>query len=330
VHLNGLITLVQAAGGLHSITLNPKTRRFILLCGPITPTQPYRTSTNTSSRTDLAASITLQKKFYLSPTLQSSNLALYFGPPTPATSSYARNLSTRLFYFSDSSQLSRRAQTLFWGLRNLSLLLEDIRAGRASPDTPNAYDLQFTDRVEALERLAHSLWYHDSSETPTDPSPDSCPREHAQAPPPPPPLPANTTIFVLLGHATLIYIYTILRELPPELGMLKLVSMRITTILEHLPLTQQNLLLGTFQDLMVWVMFLGGSVAAPREKVVLAKMVSRILLVNRCESEEGILEASHRFLWPEVCGGDTLAAGEGAGDMRVGGGGRGEERFEVG
>lgn len=79
---------------------------------------------------------------------------------------------------------------------------------------------------------------------------------------------------------------------------------------------------------MVWVMFLGGSVAAPREKVVLAKMVSRILLVNRCESEERILEASQRFLWPEVCGGDTLGGEEGAGDVGVGVGG--EEGFEVG
>lgn len=46
--------------------------------------------------------------------------------------------------------------------------------------------------------------------------------------------------------------------------------------------------------------------AAPREKVVLAKMVSRILLVNRCESEEEILEATHRFLWPKAGGGDAL------------------------
>lgn len=97
--------------------------------------------------------------------------------------------------------------------------------------------------------------------------------------------------------------------------MLKLVSTRITSLLEHLPATHQNLLLGTFQDLMVWVMFLGGSVAAPREKIVLAKMVSRILLVNRCESEAGILEASQRFLWPEVCSSDTL--GVGGGDVGI-------------
>jgi hypothetical protein len=277
---------------------------------PNCPAQPYRTPTNTASRTDLATSITLQKRFYLSPTFHSPHLTLYFGHASPATASYARTFSTRLFNFSDSSQLSRRAQTLFWGLRNLSILLEDIHAGRASPDTPHAEDLQFTDRVEVLERLAHALWYHEPSATPTNPAPGTCPREHAQAPQ----LASDTTIFALLGHATLIYIYTVLRELPPELGMLKLVSTRITNLLEHLPPTQQNLLLGTFQDLMIWVMFLGGSVAAPREKVVLAKMVSRILLVNRCESEEGIFEASQRFLWPEVCGGDTLGAGAAVGE----------------
>ncbi len=53
--------------------------------------------------------------------------------------------------------------------------------------------------------------------------------------------------------------------------------------------------------------------AAPREKIVLVKTVSRILLVNRCESEEGIREASQRFLWPEVFGGAEMGGTEGLG-----------------
>jgi hypothetical protein len=299
MHLNGLIQLVQAAGGLQSVTLNPKTRRFILLCGPIALVTADLPPLTQNSRTDLATSITLQKKFYLEPTLKSPYLTPYFGPASPATSSYARTFSARLFNFSDSSPLSQSAQNLFWGLRNLSLLLEDIHAGRASPDTPHAEDLQFTDRVEILERLAHSLWYHDSSTT--HPSPTNT----RPAPAATPSLqPANkTTVFALLGHATLIYIYTVLRELPPQLGMLKLVAGRIASLLERMSAGQQNVLMATFQDLMVWVMFVGGSVAAPREKMVLAQLVSRVLLVNKCESEEGILEASQRFLWPEVCGG---------------------------
>jgi hypothetical protein len=266
------------------------------------PRTLHRASTNTTFRTDLATSITLQKEFYLEPTLQSPDLTRYFGPASPATDSYAHTFSTRLFNFSDSSQLSHRAQTLFWGLRNLSLLLEDIRAGRASPDTTNAADLQFTDRVEILERLAHSLWYHGPSHS-TPP----CHPSTQNAPPPP----ANTTIFCLLGHATLIYIYTVLRELPPQLGMLKLVAARIVSIFEKTPPGQQNVLLATFQDLMVWVMFVGGSVAAPREKIYLARLVSRILLVNRWEEERDILSASQRFLWPEVCEGEGLAGGGG-------------------
>jgi hypothetical protein len=255
-----------------------------------------RSPTNTTTRTDLATSITLQKKFYLEPTFKSTHLTVYFGPPSPATSSYARNFSTRLFNFSDSSALSQRAHTLFWGLRNLSLLLEDIRVGRASPDTTNAEDLQFTDRVEVLERLTHSLWYHESSipqPLPLTTSPTATTTI------------ATTTVFALLGHATLIYIYTVLRQLPRELGMLKLVAGRIVFLLEHMSVGQQNVLFATFHDLMVWVMFIGGSVAAPREKIVLARLVSRILLVKGCESEEGIREASQRFLWPEVCDGSA-------------------------
>jgi hypothetical protein len=85
--------------------------------------------------------------------------------------------------------------------------------------------------------------------------------------------------------------------------MLKLVAGRIVSLLQRMSAGQQNVLLATFQDLMVWVMFVGGSVAVPREKTVLAKLVSRVLLVNKCESEEGVLEASQRFLWPEVSGG---------------------------
>lgn len=275
------------------------------LHSPVRPNYPYpayfrTSSTNRASRTDLATSITLQKKFYLEPTLKSPHLTLYFGPASPATSSYARTFSTRLLNFTDSSPLSQRAQDLFWGLRNLSLVLEDIRAGRASPDTSHAEDLQFTDRVEILERLAHTLWYHDNSARP--PRSAVLPFEPAVS---------KTTLFALLGHATLIYIYTILRELPPELGMLKLVAGRIVSLLEHMPAGQQNVLLATFPDLMVWVMFVGGSVAAPREKMILARLVSRVLLVNKHESEEEIREASHRFLWPEVSGGtEGLGPGE--------------------
>lgn len=72
----------------------------------------------------------------------------------------------------------------------------------------------------------------------------------------------------------------------------------------------QNVLLATFQDLLVWVMFLGGSVAGPREKSYLARMVSKILLVNKIEQEKDIITASHRFLWPEVEEGLEVSIGE--------------------
>jgi len=94
-----------------------------------------------------------------------SDLKPYFGQPSLATASHAKTFGTRLYNFGGSN-LSELAANVLWGLRNISELLEAIHDGKASPDTTSASDLQFTDRVEVLERLVHPLWY---VEDPTSP-----------------------------------------------------------------------------------------------------------------------------------------------------------------
>jgi hypothetical protein len=59
-----------------------------------------------------------------------------------------------------------------------------------------------------------------------------------------------------------------------------------------------NILLGTFPDLMLWVLFIGGGVASTPRKVWFAKMATRILRIKKVEDDE-VAKTSSYFLWPE-------------------------------
>ncbi|KAL2074900.1 hypothetical protein VTL71DRAFT_8680 [Oculimacula yallundae] len=254
-HINGLLTIVAAVGGPHSLRLSAHTRRHIFL-------------------TDLAACISLNSKPIIEPALDLSlsNLVLIFDRPSTATESYAKIFSNRLYNFTGSS-LSDLAGTVLWGLRNVSERLEAIHEGTETLDTPRATDIQYTDRVEALERLVHRLWYVEDPANPQHP------------------------IFRTFGWACLIYIYTILRELPVELGMNTMLATRVKVALESCG--ELNILLATFQDLLLWQMFLCGRVADPRDRPFFAQQATKILIVRRTESPDGIIAASKEFLWPE-------------------------------
>jgi len=172
-----------------------------------------------------------------------------------------------------NSQLSDQAANILWGLRNLSEILEAIHEGTESPDTVLASDTQFTDRVEVLERLVHQLWYVDD---PAEP-------QHA--------------IFRTFGWACLIYIYTTLRELPKQLGMNAMLAARIKSALETS--SDVNVLLATFQDLLLWQMFICGRVADARDRPFFAQQATKILMVRKLEDQTDIVIASEGFLWPE-------------------------------
>ena len=185
----------------------------------------------------------------------------------------AKAFGARLLNFTDWQDLSDVAVNVYWGLRNVTELLDDFKTG-TEKGIPDAHDddVQFSDRVEVLERAAYPLWDSDMK----DPS---------------------TLVFRLFGSATLIYIYTVLRELPPELRIMKLVAMRMKDQMERAQ--NLNVLLATFPELMLWILFLGGQVAETARKPFFARQASKILLMKRMEDQQQILKASQDFLWPE-------------------------------
>lgn len=207
----------------------------------------------------------------LEPTLLDPDISVYFRQPSPCTLENAKALGTRLFNFTELQVLSDVVVNIYWGLRNLTEIVEGFKAGIEVVDS-HEHDIQFSDRVEVLERATHILWCRSTR----DP---------------------QTTIFRLFGSATLIHIYTILRELPPELRMLKLIAMRMKDQMERAP--NLNDILATFPELMLWILFVGGQVAETERKPFFARQASKILLMKRIENQTDILHASQNFLWPE-------------------------------
>jgi hypothetical protein len=208
---------------------------------------------------------------HLELTLLDPDISVYFRRPSPYTMKNAKALGVRLFNFTELREFSDIAVNIYWGLRNLTEIVEGFKAGVEVVDG-HADDLQFSDRVEGLERATHTLWYSSTK----DP---------------------QTTIFRLFGSATLIYIYTILRELPSELRMLKLLAMRMKDQMERA--SNLNYILATFPELMLWILFVAGQVAETERKPFFARQASKILLMKRIENQTDILKASQSFLWPE-------------------------------
>ncbi|TVY12801.1 hypothetical protein LARI1_G008591 [Lachnellula arida] len=252
-HMMGLLQLVKASGGMEGLSSDPKTLRHMYF-------------------TDLAGAITLSAKPILEPSIDISDFETYFGQPSADTISYVQTFRTRLYNFT-TSHLSNVAATALWGLRNITKLRDDFHEGTASPDTELSTDIQFTDRVEVLERLVHQLWYVEDGQD----------EQHA--------------IFRTFGWTCLIYIYTILRELPKELAINTMLAGRIKSALESR--MELNVLLATFKDLFLWEMFVCGRVADGRDRTFFASKATKILITRKLEHQEGILGAAEAFLWPE-------------------------------
>lgn len=212
----------------------------------------------------------MDTKPILAPTLL-SDLETYFGPASLETAAYIKTFSIRLYNFT-GSDLSDKAANVLWGLRNISATLEAIHGGLESADALPE-ELQFSDRVEVLERRVHDLWYVEEPKN----------KQH--------------TIFRIFGWACLIYIYCTLRELPPELGMNPMLAGKIRGALEQAP--DLNVLLATFRDLMLWIMFICGRVADARDRPFFASQATKLLLVQKVEKPIDIIVASEGFLWPE-------------------------------
>jgi hypothetical protein len=206
------------------------------------------------------------------------DINVYYGPPSLSTISYALALCTRLANFTGDQTPSNLAARIFWGLRNLSVLKETANVTEGL-----SYEsITFSDRVELIERETENL-LHDTLQVT---APGSAPKK-----------PSPTLLFTLFAYATLIYINSAFRELVPSFITMSLAHrLELSMDIED---TELNILLGTFPELMLWILFLGGGAARPRSKIWFAKSASKILRVQKLEEERGITAASTTFLWPE-------------------------------
>lgn len=206
------------------------------------------------------------------------DLNAYYGPPSLSTTSYAQAFCTRLVNFTSQQEPSDLVAKILWGLRNLSILKETANVA----ESLSYESISFSDRVELIERETEKLLHGTLQKS----EPGHAPKK-----------PSPSLIFTLFSYATLIYINTVFRELVPSF---------ITFILAHrlelgmdLEDAELNILLGTFPELMLWMLFLGGGAAQSKSKIWFAKTASKILRVQKLEEEPGITVASTSFLWPE-------------------------------
>jgi hypothetical protein len=206
------------------------------------------------------------------------DLNAYYGPPSLSTISYALAFCTRLVNFTGQQEPSELAAKIFWGLRNLSVLKET--ANRA--ESLSYESISYSDRVELVERETEMLLHNTLQFTKLGCAPKK---------------PRPSLIFTLFAYAILIYINSTFRDLVPSF---------ITAVLAHrlelgmdLEDAELNILLGTFPELMLWILFIGGGAARSKSKIWFAKTASKILRVQKLEEEAGIMTAYMSFLWPE-------------------------------
>jgi len=220
----------------------------------------------------------LERPLFCPPQMIEPDLNAYYGPPSLSTVSYAQAFCTRFVNFTGQQELSELAAKILWGLRNLSVLKET--ANRA--ESLSYESISYSDRVELVERETERL-LHDTLQD----IESGCGLKKTRP----------SIIFTLFAYATLIYINSTFRELVPSF---------ITTVLAHrlelgmdLEDAELNILLGTFPELMLWILFIGGGAARPKSKIWFAKTASKILRVQKLEEEADIMTAYTSFLWPE-------------------------------
>lgn len=249
----------------------------------------------------LASSVLNEPPHFIETRFDNADPNVLYGPPSLSTQSYARDLSARLSSFTGNVEASDAVANLYWGLRNLSILLDK------TPKSESNKGLSFSTRAEFLEHQTRKLLASSVNEDGT-PKPDANLTANTTTTAKPDPKTTSTfnpiILIPLFCHATLIYTYSILQQLAPCVPVYAQLSERLETVMD-IPDSQLNILLGTFPDLMLWVLFLGGKASpatmlgASSRKVWFAKTAARILRVRKVEEREGIEVASQAFLWPD-------------------------------
>ena len=206
------------------------------------------------------------------------DLHSFYGPPSSSTALYALAFKSRLINFTGNEEQSELAATIFWGLRNISIKKQTPIQLETST---NDY-IPFSDRVELLERETENLLHN-------------CLEEIGPA------LVSGKLhplgILALFAYAGLIYICLEFRDMVYSCMTCDLAA-RLETGMD-LPDPELNVLLGTFPELMLWILFVGGGAARPKARIWFAKTASKILRVKKMSEEEGVRNASKSFLWPE-------------------------------
>ncbi|KFY02862.1 hypothetical protein O988_01861 [Pseudogymnoascus sp. VKM F-3808] len=224
---------------------------------------------------DLVASIVLVEPPIFNPArFASANHHAYYGPPSLSTSLYAADLNARLFNFTHQLVLCNDVARIYWGLRNLSIL----KATANSTDSTSSHGLQFSDRCELLEREVQQLLH--SSLRESGPEIDN-----------------HNLIFTFFARASLLYIYSALRDLLMNVKMFQEVGNQLQDSLDMND-SDLDIFLGTFPDLMLWVLFLGGSVVDFPQKIWFSKTAARVLRACKVE-DNNVKRAAVAFLWPE-------------------------------
>lgn len=109
--------------------------------------------------------------------------------------------------------------------------------------------------------------------------------------------PDPNLILRLFANTALIYVGVTLRDVV-ESELHRNLAQRLELGMD-IDDSELNILLGTFPDLMLWVLFIGGGAVRMRSKVWFARTAARILRIQKVSELDGIKEAASRFLWPE-------------------------------
>lgn len=224
---------------------------------------------------------------------------------------HAQAFAARLAAFTGDSDTADSCAIVYWGLRNLTLILGSNR-------TKWHEEIDFSTRVEFLEREVSGLMEKLKGKQNGQPRQSQASAAKGKAGGAT--ATGNTAtaegkytdslIFSLFYTATRIYLHLTLHQLNTSLPLYPLMAKILE---ESLSVSDARLktLLGTFPDLMLWVLFLGGNAAPWGRKGWFAKTVARVLLVKKVEEKKGVEAAADAFLWPEGRVNYNPAPGEG-------------------
>ncbi|KIM94032.1 hypothetical protein OIDMADRAFT_184512 [Oidiodendron maius Zn] len=253
-HWAGLKHLVAAKGGLELLGMDGLLRKLV---------EAY----------DLRASLMLQENpLFYSDIPSSARIVSDFGPPDSATKVHSHSFSMQLMKYHGSTKFCRIAQTMFWGLRNLTLRRQTL----GGPRVLEADRVHFSDAVETLMRTVCALLNFGD------------------------PLPSQNLrfkVFEVFAYGAVIYIFSTLRDMPVRMSMFRTFTERLRAAIDR---SESNVLMEQFPALMLWALFQGGQAAVDANKAWFTTSISELLLKYEATHATHLVSIPEAFLWPEI------------------------------